>query len=96
MANHSAENLVTRSRKVLSAKNSISVNSMDTSQVKVKYGEKRFCTFLIKDFTFAKKVQEIKKNCSPASNITQRYLHYRDEDVDMINLSEDPSGFISE
>ena len=31
-----------------------SVNSMAAYQVKVKYGEERFCTFLIKDITFAK------------------------------------------
>ena len=56
--------------------------------MKVKYGEERFCTLLIKDITFAKLMQEIKRNCSPlahlrASNIRVRY---RDEDGDMINL----------
>ena len=63
--------------------------------MKVKYGEERFCTFLIKDITFAKLMQEIKRNCSPlahlpASNIRVRY---RDEDSDMINLWDDSSGF---
>jgi len=63
--------------------------------VKVKYGEERFSTFLIRDISFDKLMQEIKKNCSPlahlpASNIRERY---RDDDGDMINLSEDPSGF---
>ena len=68
---------------------------MAAYQVKVKYGEERFCTFLIKDITFAKLMQEIKRNCSPlahlpASNIRVRY---RDEDGDMISLWEDSSGF---
>ena len=68
---------------------------MAAYQVKVKYGEERFCTFLIKDITFAKLMQEIKRNClplahSPASNIRVRY---RDEDDDMINLWDDSSGF---
>ena len=67
---------------------------MAAYQVKVKYGEERFCTFLIKDITFAKLMQEIKRNCSPlahlrASNIRVRY---RDEDGDMINLWDDLSG----
>ena len=60
---------------------------MATYQVKVKYGEERFRTFLIKDISFAKLMQAIKQNCSPlahlpASNIRVRYC-------DMINLSED-------
>ena len=68
---------------------------MAAYQVNVKYGEERFCTFLIKDITFAKLMQEIKRNCSPlahlpASNIRVRY---RDEDGDMINLWDDSSGF---
>ena len=68
---------------------------MAAYQVNVKYGEERFCTFLIKDITFAKLMQEIKRNCSPlahlpASNIRVRY---RDEDGDMISLWEDSSGF---
>ena len=76
-------------------KREFSVNSMAAYQVKVKYGEERFCTFLIKDITFAKLMQEIKRNCSPlahlpASNIRVRY---RDEDSDMINLWDDSSGF---
>ena len=76
-------------------KRAFSVNSMAAYQVKVKYGEERFCTFLIKDITFAKLMQEIKRNCSPlahlpASNIRVRY---RDEDGDMISLWEDSSGF---
>ena len=69
--------------------------SMATYQVKVKYGEERFSTFLIKDISFARLMQAIKQNCSslahlPASNIRVRY---RDEDGDMINLSEDPDEF---
>ena len=76
-------------------KRAFSVNSMAAYQVKMKYGEERFCTFLIKDITFAKLMQEIKRNCSPlahlpASNIRVRY---RDEDGDMINLWDDSSGF---
>ena len=76
-------------------KRAFSVNSVAAYQVKVKYGEERFWTFLIKDITFAKLVQEIKRNCSPlahlpASNIRVRY---RDEDGDMINLWDDSSGF---
>ena len=69
---------------------------MAAYQVKVKYGEERFCTFLIKDITSAKPMQEIKRNCSPiahlppASNIRARY---RDEDGDTINLWADSSGF---
>ena len=68
---------------------------MAAYQVKVKYGEERFCTFLIKDITFAKLMQEIKRNCSPlanlpASNIRVRYC---DEDGDVINLRDDSSGF---
>ena len=68
---------------------------MAAYQVNVKYGEERFCTFLIKDITFAKLMQEIERNCSPlahlpASNIRVRY---RDEDGDMISLWEDSSGF---
>ena len=67
---------------------------MATYQVKVKYGE-RFSTFLIKDISFGKLMQAIKQNCTPlahlpASNICVRY---RDEDGDMINLSEDPDDF---
>ena len=100
VANHGGENLVTRRRndKLIPAlpKRAFSVNRMTAYQVKVKYGEERFCTFLIKDITFAKLVQEIKRNCSPlahlpASNIRERY---RGEDSDMINLWED-SGCLS-
>ena len=64
-------------------------------QVKVKYGEERFSTFLINDISFAKLMQTIKQNCSPlahlpASNICVRYC---DKDSDMINLSEDLDDF---
>ena len=67
---------------------------MAAYQVKVKYGEERFRTFLIKDITFAKLMKEIKRNCSPlahlpASNISVRY---RDEDGDMIHLWDASSG----
>ena len=62
MANHSGENLITRRRndKLIPAlpKREFSVNSMTAYQVKVKYGEERFCTFLIKDIPFAKLMQE--------------------------------------
>lgn len=92
MANQNADNPVRRSR---SRSERGKVNSMATYQVKVKYGNDRFSTFLIKDISFAKLMQEIKQKCSslahlPASNIRVRY---RDEDGDMINLSEDPDGF---
>ena len=68
---------------------------MATYQVKVKYRNSRFSTFLINDISFSKLMEKIKKKCSslahlPASNICVRY---RDEDGDMINLSEDPDGF---
>ncbi|XP_044178234.1 uncharacterized protein LOC122960230 [Acropora millepora] len=68
---------------------------MTTYQVKVKKGVERFCTFLIKDISFTKLMQAIKPICSPlahlpASNIRVRY---REEDGDMINLSEDPDDF---
>lgn len=68
---------------------------MATYQVKMKYGEERFSTFLIKDVSFAKLMQAIKQNCSPlahlpASNIRVRY---RNKDGNMINLSEDPDDF---
>ena len=92
LANQGADNLVRRSR----SSSVISITkSMATYQVKVKYGEERFSTFLIKDISFAKLMQAIKQNCSPlahspASNIRVRY---RDEDGDMINLSEDPDDF---
>ena len=64
MANHSGENLVTRRRKdkLIPALPKFSVNSMAANQVKVKYGEERFCTFLIKGITFVKLMQEIKRN----------------------------------
>ena len=69
--------------------------SMATCQVKVKYWEERFSTFLIKDISFAKLMKVIKQNCSPlahllASNIRVRY---GDENSDMINLLEDPDDF---
>ena len=68
---------------------------MATYQVKVKCGEERFSTFLIKDISFDKLMQDIKQNCSllahlPTSNIRVRYRH---DDSDMISLSKDPSGF---
>ena len=92
LANQGEDNLVRRSR-------SPSVISITTSmaayQVKVKYGEERFRTLLIKDISFGKRMEAIKQNCSPlahlpASNIRVRY---RDKDSDMINLSEDPDDF---
>lgn len=88
LANQVADNR--RSPSVIS-----STKSMATYQVKVKYGEERFSTFLIKDISFAKVMQAMKQNCSllahlPASNIRVRY---RNKDGDMINLSEDPDDF---
>ena len=76
-------------------KRAFSVNSMAAYQVKVKYGEERFCTFLIKDITFAKLMQEIKRNCSPLANLPASNIRvpYRDEDGDMINLWDDSSSF---
>ena len=76
-------------------KREFSVNSMAAYQVKVKYGEERLCTFLIKDITFAKLMQEIKCNCSPLAHLpaSNMRVRYRDEDGDMINLWEDSSGF---
>ena len=97
MANHSGENLVTRRRndKLIPALPKFSVNSMVANQVKVKYGEERFCTFLIKDITFAKLMQEIKCNCSPLAHLpaSNNRVRYRDEDGDMINLWDNSSGF---
>jgi len=92
LTNQGADNLVRRSR----SPSVIPITkNMATYQVKVKYGEERFSTFLIKAISFAKLMQAIKQNCSPlahlpASNIRVRY---RDEDGDMINLSEDPDDF---
>ena len=76
-------------------KSAFSVNDMAAYQVKVKYREERFCTFLIKDITFPKLMQEIRRMCSPlehlpASNIRVRYRY---EDGDMINLWDDSSDF---
>ena len=92
LANQVADNLERRSR---SPSVIFITKSMATYKVKVKYGEERFSTFLIKDISFAKLMQAIKQNCSSlahlhASNIRVRY---RDEDGDMINLSEDLDDF---
>lgn len=54
------------------------------------------------DWCLANGQSQRRKSCnkvaihSPASNITVRYLRYRDEDDDKINLSEDPGSFIFE
>ena len=99
MANHSGENLLTRQRneKLIPAlpKRAFSVNSMAACQVKVKYGEERFCTFLIKDITFATLMWEIKCHCSPLAHLlaSNTCVRYGDEDGDMINLWEDSRGF---
>ena len=63
--------------------------------MKIKYGDERFCTFLIKDITFVKLMQEIKRNCSPLAHLPASNIRvcYRDEDGDMINLWDDSSGF---
>ena len=68
---------------------------MAAYQVKIKYGDERFCTFLIKDITFVKLMQEIKRNCSPLAHLPASNIRvcYRDEDGDMINLWDDSSGF---
>ena len=68
---------------------------MATYQVKVKYGEKRFSTFLIKDISFAKRMHSIKQNCSPLAHLPASNVHvrYRDDDGDMINRSEAPDDF---
>ena len=54
---------------------------MAAYQVKVKYG--------------VKLMQEIIKNCFPLAHLPASNIRvwYRDDDGDMINLSEDPSGF---
>ena len=92
LANQGADNLVRQSR---SPSVTSMTKTMATYHVKVKYGEERFSTFLIKDISLAKLMQVIKQNCSalahlPTSNIRVRY---RDEDGDMMNLSEDPDDF---
>jgi len=92
LANQGADNLVRWSR---SPSVTSMTKTMATYHVKVKYGEERFSTFLIKDISLAKLMQVIKQNCSalahlPTSNIRVRY---RDEDSDMMNLSEDPDDF---
>ena len=68
---------------------------MATYQVKVRYGNDRFSTFLIQEITFAKLMREIKTNCSqlahlPSENIRLRYL---DDDGDYVNLQNDSGGF---
>ena len=69
---------------------------MVTYQVKVKYGEERFSTFLIEDISFGKLREAIKQNCSPLSHLPASNIRvrYGDEDGDMINLSEDPDDFV--
>ena len=71
---------------------------MAACQVKVKYGEERFCTFLIKDITFATLVREIKRHCLPLAHLpaSNTRVRYGDEDGDMINLWEDSSVFFEE
>ena len=46
-------------------------------QVKVKYREERFCTFLIKDITFAKLMQEMKHNCLPLAHLPSSNIRVR-------------------
>ena len=69
LANHSADNLVSWS-------NQESFSVMATYQVKVKYGEERFSTFLIRDISFDKLMQEIKKNCSPLAHLPASNIVY--------------------
>ena len=92
LANQRADNLVGRSR----SPSMISfTKSMATYQVKVKYGEERLSTFLIKDTSFAKVMQAIKQNFSPPAHLPTSNIRVRcrDEDGDMIHLSEDPDDF---
>lgn len=61
---------------------------MATYQIKVEYGEKCFCSFLIRNINNEKLFDEIKRNCSqlvhlPNSRIRVRY---RDDDGDMVKL----------
>lgn len=66
--------------------------------VKVEYGHNRFATFLLEDATnisFDVLIYHIKKNCTllshlPSSNIR---LRYRDDDGDMVNLTDDKFAF---
>lgn len=46
-------------------------------QVKVKYREERFGTFLIKDITFAKLMQEMKHNCLPLAHLPSSNIRVR-------------------
>ena len=64
-------------------------------QVKVECREKRFATFLIEEIYSDKLIIDIKKNFSTLahwspSNIR---LRYRDEDGDMVNLSDENDFF---
>ena len=81
VANRSGENLVTRQRndKLISweAECVFWVNGMVAYQVKVKYREERFCTFLIKDITFAKLMQEMKHNCLPLAHLPSSNIRVR-------------------
>lgn len=66
--------------------------------VKVEYGQNRFATFLLEnatDISFEALIFHIKKNCTllshlPSSNIR---LRYRDEDGDMVNLTDNKFAF---
>jgi len=70
VANQGAGGLVRRSRSPRERDiPSIITKSMATYQVKVKHGEKRFSTFLIKDVSFAKLMLAIKQNCSPLAHL---------------------------
>ena len=81
VAYHRGENLVTGSQndKLISweAESVFWVNGMVAYQVKVKYREERFCTFLIKDITFAKLMQEMKHNCLPLAHLPSSNIRVR-------------------
>ena len=75
------KNLVTRQRndKLISweTERVFWVNGMVAYQVKVKHREERLCTFLIKDITFAKLMQEMKRNCLPLAHLPSSNIRVR-------------------
>ena len=64
------------------------VNMATLFQVKVEYGEKCFCTFLIKNIKIEKLFDEINRNCSQLAHLPNSRIRvtYRDDDGDMVNL----------
>ena len=59
--------------------------------VKVEYGQNRFTSFMIEDISLAALVLQITKNCSTLAHLhsSNVRLRYRDEDGDMVNLTDD-------